>query len=113
MCMIKKHLEKFKDITLQLIDKVKEDDFDSVDMLMEERQKIIDDIDSVEFSQDEFVNIAKELSVIECDKELEKVIIEKKAKIKEEMGKIITNRNANTSYNKKFYSNSTIFSKKI
>ncbi|MBP1865261.1 hypothetical protein BD780_002409 [Clostridium tetanomorphum] len=113
MCMIKKHLENFKDITLQLIDKVKEDDFDSVDMLMEERQKIIDNMDSVEFSQDEFVNIAKELNIIEYDKELEKVIIEKKAKIKEEMGKIITNRNANTSYNKKFYSNSTIFSKKI
>ncbi|KAJ53506.1 hypothetical protein CTM_02624 [Clostridium tetanomorphum DSM 665] len=111
--MIKKHLENFKDITLQLIDKVKEDDFDSVDMLMEERQKIIDNMDSVEFSQDEFVNIAKELNIIEYDKELEKVIIEKKAKIKEEMGKIITNRNANTSYNKKFYSNSTIFSKKI
>lgn len=113
MCIIKKHLEKFKDITLQLICRVKEDDFDSVDVLMEERQKIIDNIDSVEFSQDKFVNIAKELNIIEYDKELEKIIIEKKAKIKEEMGKIITNRNANTSYNKKFYSNSTIFSKKI
>lgn len=113
MSVIKEYLEKFKDITLQLMDKVKKDDFDTVDMLMEERQKIIDNIDHMEFSQDEFVNIAKELNIIEYDKELEKVINEKKAKIKEEMRRLSTNRNANTNYNKKFYSSSTIFTKTI
>ncbi|WP_027625835.1 flagellar protein FliT [Clostridium lundense] len=113
MCIIKEYLQSFKDITIKLIYNVKEDDLDAVDSLMEERQKIIDNIDHMEFSKEEFVDIAKELNIIEYDKELEKVINEKKANIKEEMRKLSTNRNANVNYNKKFYSNSTIFSKKI
>lgn len=113
MLTINEYLERFKDITIDLINKVKEEDYDAADNLMEQRQNIIDNIDKLNYSKEKFINICKELKLLEYNEELEKVIKEKRAQIKQEMTKIVSNRSANSSYNKKFYNNSVIFSKKI
>lgn len=113
MLTINEYLEKFRDITRDLINKIKEENYDVADNLMEQRQNIIDNIDKLNYSKEEFVNICNELKLLEYNEELEKVIKEKRVQIKQEMTKIVSNRSANSSYNKKFYNNSVIFSKKI
>jgi hypothetical protein len=113
MLTLNKYLENFKDITVELTNKLKEEDYDAVDSLMEQRQNIIDNIDKLNYRKQDFTNICKELSLLEYNEELEKTIKEKRAVIKEELSKLVINKSANSSYNRKFYSNSVIFSKKI
>lgn len=113
MLTINEYLKRFKDITIDLINKINEENYDVVDDLMEQRQNIINDMNKLDYSKDEFVNICNELKLLEYNEELEKVIKEKRTHIKQELTKVVSSRSANTSYNKKFYNNSAIFSKKI
>lgn len=110
---LKEALVKFKLLTEKLIENLEEGKFDDIENLFNERQEIINQLSKVNYSKKEFIELSKELNIMELDNTLGNLINEKQAQIKEELTKIKTQRNANRQYNKGFYNNSNVLSKKI
>ncbi|MBU5483069.1 flagellar protein FliT [Clostridium sp. MSJ-11] len=109
---LRESLVKFNKLTLEIISDIKEGNIDSIDSLMDDRQKIIDFIESIDYSKEEFIDICNKLKIIENNKELEKIIKDKKEELRNELGELKVTRKANNGYNHRS-SNALIFSKKI
>ncbi|MEW9093538.1 MAG: flagellar protein FliT [Clostridiaceae bacterium] len=112
MNKLRESLVKFNKLTLEIIKDIKEGNIDSIDFLMDNRQEIIDSIENIDYSKDEFIEICTELKLIQNNNELEKLIKAKKEELRNEMGELKISRKANSGYNYR-NSNGIIFSKKI
>lgn len=110
---LKEGLIKFKVLTEKLMENLKEEQFNNIESFFNERQEIINYISKGNYSKEEFIALNKELNIMELDNALGKLINEKQTEVKEELIKIKTQRNANKQYNKGFYNNSNVLSKKI
>lgn len=110
---LKEGLIEFKELTEKLIGNLKEEQFDNVENFFNKRQKIIKQLSEINYSKEEFIQLSKELNIMELDNTLGKLINEKQTEIKEELTKIKTQKKANKQYNKGFYNNSNVLSKKI
>lgn len=111
--ILKCQLEDFKEVTLKLIEKVENDEFEKLDELLEKRQEIIVRIDKLQYSQEEFRNIAESIDILPLQKKLLDLMNIKKIKLRNEMDKISEIKNANKSYQSKSSLDSVYFSKKI
>lgn len=109
---LRESLVKFNKLTLEIIRDIKNGNIDSIDGLMDNRQEIIDFIENIDYSKEEFVEICNELKIIENNNELEKMIKYKKEELRNELGELKVTRKANNGYNYR-NSNGVIFSKKI
>ncbi|WP_315121935.1 flagellar protein FliT [uncultured Clostridium sp.] len=109
---LRESLVKFNKLTLKIINNIKEGNIDSIDSLMDDRQEIINLIESIDYSKEEFIEICTELKIIENNNELEKMIKNKKEELRNEIGELKVTRKANSGYNHR-NSNGLIFSKKI
>ncbi|WP_125152133.1 flagellar protein FliT [Clostridium rectalis] len=113
MCKLEKYLNTFKLATIDMIETIENEDYNSLESLMEKRENIIDKIDKLFYKKEDFIKICNEIELLKWDKLLNDAMVEKKQQIKKEIAKVNINRNATNNYNKKFYRNSVIFSKKI
>ncbi|MEA4826421.1 MAG: flagellar protein FliT [Clostridium sp.] len=111
--ILKCQLKDFKEVTLKLIEKVENDEFEKLDELLEKRQEIIVRIDKLQYSQEEFRNIAESIDILPLQKKLLDLMNIKKIKLRNEMDKILEIKNANRSYQSRNSLDSVYFSKKI
>ena len=102
-------LNNYKEITLQLISKVNEDN--DINELLDQRAKILDEIRKINFSKDEMNESIEVISVFELDKKLETLLKKKKAEVKKQIDIIRKNREARKKYNE-INGNLKIFSAK-
>lgn len=109
---LRESLTEFNKLTLEIIKNIKDGNIDSIDSLMDDRQKIINFIESIDYSKEEFIDSCNKLKIIENNNELEKMIKDKKEELKNELGELRVTRKANNGYNH-INSNGIIFSKKI
>lgn len=106
-------LVQFKQVTIELIRALQQDEINKLDGLLNSRQMLIEDMEKLQYTTEEFTNICNEIDILNIQKELSQLMQEKKDDTKEQLNKIQITKNANNNYNKSFYANSGIFSKKI
>jgi hypothetical protein len=110
---LKSGLKEYKNITLEIINSLEKEDYDALGQLISNRQNIIDEIDKLSYSKEEFVKICKELDILMIQQKLVKLINEKKASLRNNMNNLATSQNANKSYNRRYSVDSIFFNKKI
>lgn len=110
---LEEKLIEYKNLTLQLIANVENEDYDSLDKLLTSRQNVMDEIDSIEYSKEKFLALCKKLDILVLNQKLIKITKEKEANVRKNINGLRTSKTANKSYNKKFAVDSVFFNKKI
>lgn len=90
-------LEKYKNITLELMDKTKRGE--DLEKLINERADVIKTLGDIKFSKEEFKKRAEPLNINELDKELEKLVKQEKVKVKNQLDNFKKARSLRKSYN--------------
>jgi hypothetical protein len=106
-------MKQYKECTIKLIQFVEKEHYDYLDDTLDDRQKIIEEINLINYSKEEFSKIAVELKLDEYEKKLSEMMLEKRDKAKEELVKFKQSNNVNKSYNKMANVGSAFVNKKI
>lgn len=104
---------QFKQVTIELIGALENNEIIKLDGLLNSRQMVIDSSEKLKYSAEEFANICNELDILKLQQELVELMQEKKDSTKKELNKIQITRNAKNKYNKSFYNSVEMFNKKI
>lgn len=107
---LKELLEKYRDITLELINRVERDE--DLQELLNQRKNIINNIESLEFEQEEFKALYLKFEIQNLDDKLQKEIVKEQKKIREKINFIKVTRNARAQYENTQFK-PTFFNKKI
>lgn len=110
---LKGKLVQFKEVTLQIRQSLEEEEFDNLQSLLELRQSVINQMDELSYTSEEFQVFCNELGIIELQKDIEKTFSEKRTKVLKEMHQFSASKVANKNYNKSFTMDSFFFNKKI
>ncbi len=106
-------LVRYKEYTLQIIKVIEDDNLDSLEELIKERQCLLDKALSIKHEKEESKKIYEELGIKELQDELNVLMSRKLEIIRDEMQKISKSKQANMMYNKRNYGGAKIFSKKL
>lgn len=110
---LEKFLKEFKNITLDLIKALEDDNLDAMEELLDKRQSIIIHLENIEYTTEEFKEIVNQIDILTLQKKLLDLMNEKKVKLRTEMDKLSETKAANKSYKSKFAVDSVYFNKKI
>lgn len=110
---LREELAKYRDTTIELIQAVENENYEILDSLVEKRSEIINSVDKLTFSKEEFKTICLEFKILLLQDSLNKLMNEKKLKVKRQLESMDENKNLRNSYNKKFSVDSIFFNKKI
>lgn len=113
MLDIKATLSKYKDDTLSLINCLESENYDALEGLMNDRQTLIDTMNSSDFDKEQFAKLCREYDIVKLDSKLHDIMSSKMDLIKKEIKKIELNKNLNSNYNMKMSVDSIFFNKKI
>lgn len=91
-------LEKYKEITLKLIDET--NNGEELEELLNERTEVLDKIGEIEFLKEEFKEKVEILNILELDDKLQKLVEAEKVKIKNQIDVLRKTREARKNYNK-------------
>lgn len=108
---LRTYLEKFRDVTLDVIDAFKKEKYELGNNLLDKRREIIGEIEQIEYNIEEFKALDKEFKLLDLNKELEESVEKERIKIRKQLDDINLRRNANNGYNQQ--SKSVVFSRKI
>jgi len=106
-------LTQYKQLTLGLMEALNHDEVYKIDILLNSRQMVIENIEKLQYTTEEFADICNKLNILNIQHELLELMQTKKDDTKEELKKIQLTKNANSNYNKSFYDSVAIFNKKI
>lgn len=106
-------LVMYKECTLKIINNVENDNLDSLEELVKERQCLLDKALNIEYEKEASKRIYEELNLNELQDKLNTLMSEKLEVIRNEMQKIAKSKQANTMYNKRLGGGAKIFSKKL
>lgn len=106
-------LIEFKNVTEKLIDAVNNNLDEKIDNLFIERQKLINDIQQLQYIKEEFKKICDETNLVETSKKLEEAVARKLIEIKDKMNSLHENSIANKSYIQNSNIKKSFFSTKV
>lgn len=93
---LKESLEKYRDITVELINKIENDQ--EVEVLFGQRQNIIENMAKLQFSQGDFEDLYVSLEISKLENKLQEIIKDEQRKIKEKINCLKITRNARVQY---------------
>lgn len=108
---LRTYLEEFRDVTLDVINAFKKEDYELGDKLLDKRRETIGGIEKIEYTIEEFRILDEEFKLKDLNKELEDTIEKEGIKIRKQLDNINLIRSANNGYNQQ--NKSVIFSRKI
>ncbi|WP_096635435.1 hypothetical protein [Clostridium cochlearium] len=108
---LRTYLEKFRDVTIDVIDAFKKEDYELGNDLLDKRREVIGEIEQIEYTIEEFRALDEEFKLLDLNKELEETIEKERIKIRKQLDDINLRRSANNGYNTQ--NKSVIFSRKI
>lgn len=108
---LKRDMENLKDVTCELIDKLQNDNYDALEDLMDKRQKLLDNLEKLHCTKEQYCDAVHQFQVIAFQNKLSKIMVEKKHKLRENINDISKRKNLTKGYNK--HIGAAIFSKKI
>jgi hypothetical protein len=106
-------MHSFKEVTLKLIEVLKRESYDTLEILLNDRESIIENLKQENYDIDEFKRICIELKLVEIENVLVRLMNTRKQQAKSEMDKIKTVQKANNNYQKSYNADSLFFNKKI
>ncbi|EKX81223.1 hypothetical protein CFSAN001628_001752 [Clostridium botulinum CFSAN001628] len=75
---LRNKLIKFREITLNIIDSLEKEDYDTPEKLLGQRDNIIKEINNLNYKKEEFKKIDEELELLLIEKKLQNLMVEKK-----------------------------------
>lgn len=96
--VLKSKLLELKNITDRLSEVISDEEYESIDGLFIQRQKLINDIDNIAFSKEEFKSIAHAIDLLTSFRNLETFVNLKKGEMKQKIDKLKDAKEANRSY---------------
>ena len=90
-------LSEYKELTISMINKVENNE--EFEELIEERQKIIENLKQLKFTRNEIKQYVDELDIFQSDKKLTDLILKEKKKIHEELVDVKKRKMAQNQYN--------------
>lgn len=111
--MLKDKLIEYRDLTRVLIEALEKDVLNELEDNFNKRQKIIDDINNLDYTCEQFKCASQEINLIQLEENLKQLLNLKKQAIKEKMNNVRKSRNAHNAYNKKFINNSFFIKKTV
>lgn len=109
---LKCSLKECRELTLQLIQCVEKEEYDSLEALLKDRQNLLDKMNLMQYSQEEFRSNCEEFQIVQLQNELAALMNEKKNRIRLEMDKLAANRIASKNYRKGFAVDSIFLNKR-
>lgn len=110
--ILKNELQNYKNYTLELIELAEKDNYDIFTDILNKRQFVIDEINKLSYSVEEFQTICSELGIVSLEKKLNEFTIKRKQELRSEIMKINKSQKANNSYNNSKFGNKSYFIKK-
>lgn len=109
MDKLKSLLLDYKNINDKLIDvlsqNLEDSNYENIQPLLSEKQQIINSINILSYTAEEFSYISKELNIPSSEELLNKLFIEKKELLKEKLIALKQSKAANNEYHSNFYRN--------
>lgn len=106
-------LLQFKDYTTALILSLEEEDYDSLEGLLDQRQALIDKLDNSTYDKTLFQKLSKEYDIPLLNSKMSSIMNDKLDSIKSEIKKIMLQKNLNSNYTINQTVDSIYFNKKI
>ena len=106
-------LTDYRAITIKLIESLENDDYDSLEGLINQRQKLINTMSDMDYSKDEFKTQCSKLEIVMLQHKLDSLMVNKRNNLRQEMDNLSAAKNANRNYTKGFNVDSFFFNKKI
>jgi hypothetical protein len=106
-----KQLELYKNLSMELLDLLKRDEFDEIDKILDKRNSVIEELDKKQRTK--FKKLYIESNTHDIDKEIKNIFEKKIVNIKYEIKTQKKVRQANYSYIKIKQENLNIFNKKV
>lgn len=113
MNRLREYLMEYKKLTLSIIEAIEKEDYEIPEKILNEKQQVIDTINSLEYTKDEFINLSEELKLMSLEQKLNKISLDKRQKLKQRLNKSIENKERNKDYIRLQFSNYSILNKKI
>lgn len=107
------YLKQYMELTVKLINEVEGYNFENLDLLLQNREEVIERIKAIRYTEEEFKIACKAYNLVLLEKKLNDLIHKSKIELKNEIDKFSESKSANKGYNKKFSVDSLYFNKKI
>ncbi|MDB3085893.1 flagellar protein FliT [Clostridioides difficile] len=104
-------IDLYRDISIQIIDMLKDEEYEDITKNLEKRQDILDRIDLKD--KEVFLNIYKSESLIELDKEIKELILINIEKVKKDLLEYNLTKQVNKVYSNLSREKTNIFNKKV
>lgn len=91
------YLEEYRALTLDLMDEIQQNG--EINSLLEEREYIINSINSLDFDKEEIKTIENSLNLLKLEEELQILYKKEKVKVKKQIENIKKSKQINTNYN--------------
>lgn len=95
---LKEALIQYKEYTIRCIEFVEKEHYDYIENALNNRQKIIDKVNLMNYTNEQFKEIAIELKLDELEKQLANIMAEKMEKVKGKMLQLIKSQSATNAY---------------
>lgn len=110
---LKLELTAYKEASLNIKTAIENQNIGVLKELMEKRQSIIEVINELEYSRQDFSDCCNELGLVSLEKELKSLVENKLEDTKDHIEKLAMHKNARKSYNSKISVDSLYFNKKL
>ncbi|MGX9758135.1 flagellar protein FliT [Clostridioides difficile] len=104
-------IDLYRDISIQIIDMLKEEEYEGITKNLEKRQDILDGIDLKD--KEVFLNMYKSESLIELDKDIKELILINIEKVKKDLLEYNLTKQVNKVYSNLSREKINIFNKKV
>lgn len=111
--LLREYLCCYKAASLKIINDLNSDNINAISDSLTIRENMLSRIRTLEYTKKQINSLCNELQILQLDRQVNNLIINKKEELKNKIEKASILRNANNSYNKSLHRNSMIFSKKI
>ncbi|MCM8710962.1 flagellar protein FliT [Clostridium sp. SYSU_GA19001] len=110
---LREALNNYRSITIKLIEELEKDNYDALETLLSDRQMLIEQMNKINYSANEFKSICNELQILMLQEKLTKLMNIKRTYVKDKLDKFSARKTANRSYSKRFSVDALYFNKKI
>ena len=106
-------LEKYRTLNIRILEAISNEEYEEVVKILEEKNRVIEILDKMDFDKEEFKAIAEELSLLNLDKQVAEAINIHKDMVKKKINDVSASKVANTAYHNNFMGSYNNFNKKV
>jgi hypothetical protein len=102
-----------RNLTLEIIKTLEKEDYENLDVLIDNRQILINEIKTLKYEAIEFIELCDVYEIVNLEKEMYVIMNGKKADLKMKINNVSNGKNAVKNYSKRQYIDSIFLTRKI